>query len=489
MHKKKEYTRLDLSRIATIVMKEHGLEPDFSQDVHDQLKLLNKPGVDHDSHVQDLTELLWCSLDNDDSQDLDQLTACTDIGNGNYKVFIAIADVDALIKKNSPIDQHAMLNTASVYTSARIFPMLPEKLSTNLTSLNLNETRLALVTEIIVGQYGEIFGSTIYRATVLNRAKLAYDSVSGWIESTESTLPGITNVPGMAKQIRMQDTVAQQLRKKRYLAGSLHLQIFQPKAIFEGEHIVGIKEQVQNRGRQLIEELMIATNESTAHFLLKKGIPSLRRVVRSPERWLRIVELAKQYGEILPNEANSKALSAFLAKQNRRDPIRFPDLSLVVVKLMGPGEYVVEQPGATPVGHFGLAVQDYMHSTAPNRRYPDLITLRMIKQALNNSPSPYNQQELYSLAIHCTSQEDAIRKVERRVRKSEAALFLEPYIGKDFDGIITGVTPNYGWVRIFNPPAEGMLIKLPRDCSIGNKLRVKLISTDVDLGHINFTLA
>ena len=486
MHQKKEYSRLDLSRIAAMVMKEHGLEPDFSGDVHNQLSLLNAPGEDHDPHIQDLTGLLWCSLDNDDSQDLDQLTACSDIGNGNHKIFIAIADVDALIKKGSPIDQHAKLNTASVYTSARIFPMLPEKLSTNLTSLNLNETRLALVTEMIVGRHGEMIGSTIYRATVRNKAKLAYDAVSAWIETRESMPAGIACVPGMDKQIEMQDSVAQQLREKRYLAGSLHLQIFQPKAIFEGERIIGIAEQIQNRGRQLIEELMIATNESTARFLLNKGIPSLRRVVRSPERWLRIVELAKRYGESLPDEADSRALSEFLAKQNRLDPIRFPDLSLVVVKLMGPGEYVLEQPGSTPIGHFGLAVQDYMHSTAPNRRYPDLITLRMIKQALNNAASPYDLQELHALAIHCTTQEDMIRKVERRVRKSEAALFLEPYIGKNFDGIITGVTPNYGWVRIFNPPAEGMLLKLPRDCVIGNKLRVKLVSTNVDLGHINF---
>jgi exoribonuclease-2 len=331
-----------------------------------------------------------------------------------------------------------------------------------------------------------MIGSTIYRAMVRNKAKLAYDAVSAWIETKESMPAGIACVPGMDKQIEMQDSVAQQLREKRYLAGSLHLQIFQPKAIFEGERIIGIAEQIQNRGRQLIEELMIATNESTARFLLNKGIPSLRRVVRSPERWLRIVELAKRYGESLPDQADSRALSEFLAKQNRLDPIRFPDLSLVVVKLMGPGEYVLEQPGSTPIGHFGLAVQDYMHSTAPNRRYPDLITLRMIKQALNNAASPYDQQELHSLAIHCTTQEDAIRKVERRVRKSEAALFLEPYIGKDFDGVITGITPNYGWVRIFNPPAEGMLLKLPRDCTIGTKLRVKLVSTDVDMGHINF---
>jgi exoribonuclease-2 len=290
----------------------------------------------------------------------------------------------------------------------------------------------------------------------------------------------------MDEQLKTQDQIAQRLRVKRHQAGSLQLEIFQPKAVFEGEKIIGIAEQEHNRGRQLIEEFMIATNESTAHFLLKKGIPSLRRVVRSPDRWLRIVELAKQYGEVLPGEPDSKSLAEFLAKRHEADPLRFPDLSLVVIKLMGPGEYVLEQPGANPIGHFGLAVQDYMHSTAPNRRYPDLITLRMIKNAIANKPNAYETKELYALAIHCTTQEDAIRKVERRVRKSEAALFLEPYIGKDFDGVITGITPNYGWVRIFNPPAEGMLMKVPKDSSIGSKLRVKLESTDVEMGHINF---
>jgi exoribonuclease-2 len=486
MHPKKQYTRSDLSRIAVIVMKEKGLEPDFSKEIHDQLSEINSPGIDDDPKIQDLTHLLWCSLDNDDSRDLDQLTTCTEISNGSYKIFIAIADVDVLIKKNTPIDEHAQLNTASVYTSARIFPMLPEKLSTNLTSLNFNEPRLALVTEIVIGSTGDVQGSTIYRAKVLNKAKLAYDAVSDWIIGNSPVPLAISSVPGMDLQITNQDQIAQKLRAKRHEAGSLQLEIFQPKAIFEGERIIGIAEQEHNRGRQLIEEFMIATNESTAHFLQKKGIPSLRRIVRSPDRWLRIVELAKQYGEALPNDPNSKALSEFLAKRHLADPLRFPDLSLIVVKLMGPGEYVLERPGADPIGHFGLAVQDYMHSTAPNRRYPDLITLRMLKHAIANQPSPYDNQELYSLAVHCTTQEDAIRKVERRVRKSEAALFLEPYIGKDFDGVITGITPNYGWVRIFNPPAEGMLLKLPRDAAIGNKLRVKLVSTDVELGHINF---
>ncbi|BDX22067.1 ribonuclease II [Polynucleobacter sp. TUM22923] len=482
------FTRSDLAHIASIAMQERGLEPEFSPEVHNQLDLINAPGQDQDPAIVDLSGLLWCSLDNDDSRDLDQLTASIALENGSTKIFVAIADVDAVIKKHSPIDEHAKLNTASIYTSARIFPMLPEKLSTNLTSLNPDEIRLALVTEMTISKEGLVEDSQIYRARVINKAKLAYDAISAWIEGVGSAPTALCSVKGMEEQLHTQDQVAQVLRKRRHDAGSLHLEVFQPKAIFKNEAIVGIQEQVQNRGRQLIEEFMIAVNESTAHFLLKHRVPSLRRVVRSPDRWLRIVELARQYGDVLPADPDSKALSEFLARRLKLDPIRFPDLSLVVVKLMGPGEYVLERPGAEAIGHFGLAVQDYTHSTAPNRRYPDLITLRMIKAILQKQPLAYDATELLILAEHCTKQEDAIRKVERRVRKSEAALFLEPYIGKTFDGIITGIAPNNGWVRIFNPPAEGMLMSRTQLADIGRKVHVQLVSTNVELGFINFAL-
>lgn len=488
-HRHHQFTRADLAHIASIAMQERGLEPEFSPEVHNQLDLIAAPGQDDDPSIQDLTDLLWCSLDNDDSKDLDQLTVSIALPDGTTKILVAIADVDVLIKKDSPIDDRAKINTASVYTSARIFPMLPEKLSTNLSSLNPDEVRLALVTEMIISKDGIVQESLIYRAKVMNRAKLAYDAISAWIEGIGSAPAALCSVKGMEEQLRAQDRVAQLLRKRRHDAGSLHLEIFQPKAVFKNNKIVGIQEQVQNRGRQLIEEFMIAVNESTAHFLLKHQVPSLRRVVRSPDRWLRIVELARQYGDTLPADPDSRALSEFLARRLKVDPIRFPDLSLVVVKLMGPGEYVLERPGAEAIGHFGLAVQDYTHSTAPNRRYPDLITLRMIKSILQKKPLAYDTKELQGLAEHCTKQEDAIRKVERRVRKSEAALFLEPYIGKTFDGIITGIAPNNGWVRIFNPPAEGMLMSRTQLVDIGRKVHVQLVSTNVEMGFINFALA
>jgi exoribonuclease R len=316
------------------------------------------------------------------------------------------------------------VNTTSVYTSARVFSMLPERLSTDLTSLNPGEDRLAIVTEMVVDAEGVVTHSTVHRARVRNHAKLAYDAVAAWIEG-EGDLPEAARaVPGMDEQLRTQDAVAQRMRARRRAAGSLDLETFQPRAVFDGDRVVDIRQQEQNRARQLIEEFMIATNTCTAQFLAQHGGSALRRVVRSPERWLRIVEVASKYGEALPKEPDSRALEGFLARQRKADPLRFPDLSLVIIKLMGSGEYVVEHARGEPIGHFGLAVRDYTHSTAPNRRYPDLVSLRMVKALLSGERAPYGMAELATLAEHCTHQEDAAQKVERSVRKSEAAVDL-----------------------------------------------------------------
>ena len=319
-----------------------------------------------------------------------------------------------------------------------------------------------------------------------NKAKLAYDAVSDWIEKKGPAPEALSRVKGMQEQLIIQDKTAQILRRRRHEQGCLELEIFQPKAIFDGEQVVAVQQQVQNRGRQLIEEFMIATNECTAKFLAAQGHASLRRVVRSPESWLRIVELAKKYNEQLPSQPNSKALATFLAKRHKADPLRFPDLSLVVVKLMGSGEYVVEQPNAEPIGHFGLAVQDYTHSTAPNRRYPDLITLRMIKGALQNTPPPYSNEDLKILAEHCSQQEDAARKVERRVRKSEAALLLSSHLNQTFDAVVTGSSSSATWVRILDMPIEGLLEEGEPNLDVGRKLRVRLVSVNVEKGFIDF---
>ena len=487
MHAHRPHHRSDLIRIATQAMTERGLEPEFSDRVAQQLSTFSAAALETDPAIRDLTGLLWCSIDNDDSMDLDQLTVSEPLAQGAVRLWVAIADVDALVKKGTPIDEHALINTTTVYTSARIFPMLPERLSTDLTSLNAGQDRLALVTEMVFNADGSLAGATVYRALVRNQAKLAYDAVSAWLDG-ECTLPLVSAVPGLEAQLRTQDALAQQLRARRHLQGSLELETFAPQAVFEGETVVDIRQQVHNRARQLIEEVMIATNGCTARYLAARGGASLRRVVRSPERWARIREVALEYDEVLPHEPDAPALEAFLAKRHRIDPLRFADLSLVIVRLMGSGEYVVETPGSAPVGHFGLAVRDYTHSTAPNRRYPDLITSRLVKAALAGAPSPYGNAELAELALHCTRQEDAAQKVERRMRKSEAALLLESRTGQHFEALVTGVTPAGVWVRLLSPPADGKLVRGPGGFKVGDKLRVTLVSTNVEQGFIDFAV-
>jgi exoribonuclease-2 len=486
MSQERRANRSDLIRIAGEVMVERGLEPEFPAAVQAQLATITGPGRDEDPRIRDLTALPWCSIDNDDSLDLDQLTACEPLAAGAVKIFVAVADVDALVTKGSAIDMHAWTNTTSVYTSARVFAMLPERLSTDLTSLNAEQDRLAIVTEMVVAPDASITQATLYRATVRNHAKLAYDALSAWIEGGGALPEAARAIAGLDMQLRTQDEVAQRLRVRRHAQGSLELETFEPRAVFDGERVVEIQLQVQNRARQLIEEFMIATNECSARFVAANGVASMRRVVRSPERWLRIVEVARKYGVNLPKTPDSIALAAFLARRHRADPLRFPDLSLVIVKLMGSGEYVVERPGGPPIGHFGLAVRDYTHSTAPNRRFPDLITLRMVKAVLAGRLSPYSVAELEALAEHCTAQEDAAQKVERRMRKSEAALLLESHVGQQYDAIVTGSSESGLWVRIFAPPAEGRLESGARGLEVSQQIRVKLVSTDVERGFIDF---
>ncbi len=483
------HDRADLKRIARRAMVEKGLEPDFSRDALAELGALKGPAPATSSGagaaIRDQRDKLWVSIDNDDSRDLDQLSVSEPISGGGTRVFVAIADVDALVPKGGALDAHAARNTTSVYTAAEIFPMLPEKLSTDWTSLNEGEDRLALVIEMSFREDATLDASDVYHAAVRNRAKLAYDSVSvgltggAWPEKAASTA-------GVPEQLRAQDAIAQALRARRAEQGALDLETIEPKAVFADDAIVDLRVQEKNRARQVIEDFMIAANGVTARFLAAKGFASLRRVVRSPERWAKIVSVAAERGAKLPAEPDSKALEDFLSAQRRKDPLRFPDLSLVIVKLMGAGEYVVERPGQPAIGHFGLAVRDYTHSTAPNRRYPDLITQRLLKAAIASQPSPYSAAELGPLAAHCTEQEDDADKVERLVRKSAGALLLEPRIGQRFDAVVTGSSEKGTWVRVFEPPVEGKLVHGFDGLEVGDKLRVKLISTDVERGFIDF---
>lgn len=466
-----------------------GLAPDYPASALNQLAEIRGPAESVAGIHRDLTALPWCSIDNDDSMDLDQLTVVGPQDGETTKVYVAVADVDALVHQGSPLDLHAKNNTKTVYTGVKTFAMLPEKLSTDLTSLSPGERRLALVIEMNVHKDGQVLASTIYQAQVKNQAQLAYPSVAKWLEA-KGPLPGAAQkVSGMEDQLRRQDQVAQSLRRLRYQHGALDLETIEPRALMQNGVVVALHQEPQNRAQELIEDFMIAANGVTAKFLSQAGWPTLRRVVRSPERWARIVEVAREYHVELPKEADSKALSQFLSQRRSADPLRFPDLSLAIVKLLGRGEYVLEMPGDGKSGHFGLAVRDYTHSTAPNRRYPDLLTQRLLKAAMANRPVPYGIDELAALARHCTTQEDAADKVERQVRKSASALFLEDRIGQYFNGLVTGAAGKGTWARVFDPPVEGKIVQGQQGLEVGDKVRLKLIKVDVERGFIDFVRA
>ena len=468
-------------------MIDHGLLPDFSPEIIAELRRIEKTVSRNNSHIRDLRGLLWASIDNDDSRDLDQISVAEPLSEGKVKVFVAVADVDEAVKKGSAIDNHSWHNTTSVYTAAEIFSMLPEKLSTDLTSLNEGEDRPAIVVEMVIDQEGMLLSSDLYRAVVRNHAKLAYNSVAAWLEK-EGPMPGpIAAVSGLDEQIRIQDRAAQQLRNVRHHRGALSMETIEAIPVFDEDRLTDLKVERSNRAKELIQDLMVAANEVTANYLAARGLPSLRRVLRQPERWQRIRELAAGLGEQLPFEPDPVTLEKFLAKQKKADPLRFTDLSLSVIKLIGKGEYVADLPGETPPGHFGLAVRDYTHSTAPNRRFPDLVTQRLLKAAIAGQPVPYRDEELKDLANHCTIMENEAKKVERQVSKSAAALLLESRIGEKFDAIVTGASEKGTWVRILQPPVEGKLVHGFDGLDVGNRVRVELIRTDVEQGFIDFS--
>jgi len=436
--------------------------------------------------LRDLRGLLWASIDNDDSRDLDQLTVGEAMSPDKTKILVAIADVDRLVKNGSALDEHAHSNTTSIYTAAEIFPMLPEKLSTDLTSLNPNQDRSALVVEMVVGADGTLVDSAIYAARVRNHAQLAYNSVASWLEGKGAAPEALSAVPALDENLRLQDRAAQTMKNFRHVHGALSLETIEAKPVFDGDQIRALEIEETNRAKQIIEDFMIAVNGVTARYLSAGKFPSIRRVVRTPKRWDRIVEIASQHNVRLPDVPDSKALEEFLIKERAADPLRFPDLSLTVIKLLGSGEYIAELPGEEAPGHFGLAVKDYGHSTAPNRRYPDLLTQRLLKAALDGKPVPYSKDELDALAAHCTQAEDAAQKVERRVEKSADALLLESRIGEQFDSIVTGASDKGTWVRLLNVPVEGKLVQGFEGLDVGDRTRVQLVATDVQRGFVDF---
>jgi exoribonuclease-2 len=477
-----------LRAIARQAMLARGLLPGYSPAVIVETRAAVAAPAVPGGPVKDLRGWLWCSIDNDDSRDLDQLTVAQELTDGAVRILVAVADVDATVHPGSAIDGHAATNTTSVYTAAQVFPMLPERLSTNLTSLNENEDRRAIVVDMTVAADGVVSASEIYQAAVCNHAKLAYNPVAAWLDG--GSMPArVAEVQGMDQQLRIQDRVAQAMDGRRHQHGALSLETLEARAVLEAGTLTDLELAESNRATQLIENFMIAANAVTAVFLERRGYPSLRRVLRSPERWERIVALAAGLGTRLPPVPDARALEAFLCERRKAKPERFPDLSLTVVKLLGRGEYAMRPAGAPGAGHFALAISDYNHSTAPNRRYPDLITQRLLKSALAHEPMPYSEAQLEELAQHCTTQEDNAAKVERRVRKSAAALLLEHRIGELFDAIVTGATDQGTWVRISRPLIEGKLVAGQRGLDVGDAVRVRLTHTDVERGYIDFSRA
>ncbi|MGB0013668.1 MAG: RNB domain-containing ribonuclease [Candidatus Sulfotelmatobacter sp.] len=482
-------SHIDLQAVAKEVMRRRGFEPDFPAAIQQQLSDLrfHPPQISSGKDVRDLRNLLWSSIDNDTSRDLDQIEVAERQSNGDVKVLVGIADVDALVPKQSAIDQHAARETTTVYAGVRNFPMLPEELSTGRTSLLENQDCLSVVVEFVVDAGGHVISSNVYRALVRNKAQLQYNSVGAWLEGSGPAPAKVAASADLQSQLRLQDEVAQKLKNQRFESGALTLQTDELRPLLVNDQVVDMQNQQKNRATELIEEFMIAANGVVARMLEK--VSSLRRIVKQPERWDRIVQLAAAHGEKLPLDPDSKALNDFLLKRKAADPDHFADLSLAVIKLIGPGEYVLERPGDPSPGHFGLAVQDYTHSTAPNRRFPDIVTQRLIKALLAGQATPYSDGELTAIATNCTEKEDAARKVEREMSKRLAAVAMQNRIGSIFDAIVTGVTPHGTFVRALQPHVEGLLVQGPQGLDVGDKLRVKLVRTDAAHGFIDFARA
>ena len=472
-------------------MRAHGFEPEFSPQVQQQLAALtaHPPLVEPGGDVRDLRQLLWSSIDNDTSRDLDQIEVAEPLPSGDTKVLVAIADVDAFVPRHSAIDDHAAIATTTVYTGVRNFPMLPEPLSTGATSLLEAQDKLSVVIEFVVSSDGSVHSHNVYRAIVRNTAQLTYDAVGAWLERTGQAPAKVAASTDLQAQLTLQDACAQALRRARYRHGALNIETIETRPVVLHGEVVDVVRQEKNRATELIEDFMIAANEVVARTLEARHVSSIRRVVKTPERWDRIVALAATLGGALPAAPDSKALNEFLIARKAADPDHFTDLSLAVIKLMGPGEYVLERPGDPEPGHFGLAVQDYTHSTAPNRRFADLVTQRLMKAVLADQPAPYANDDLAAIARNCTLKEDAARKVEREMSKRIAAVAMSGRIGETFDAIVTGVTPRGTFVRVLTPHVEGLLARGQQGADVGDKLRVTLISTDPQRGYIDFARA
>ena len=482
-------THLDLQAIAKQLMESRGFEPDFPSAVSQQLAVLKShpPMVASNGEIRDLRSLLWSSIDNDTSRDLDQIEVAERAGNGDVKIMVGIADVDAYAAKATPIDSHAARETTTVYAGVRNFPMLPEELSTGATSLLENQDRLSVVTEFVVDSSGNVNSPEVYRAVVRNRAQLQYNSVGAWLEGKAAAPAKVAASTELQEQLKLQSEVAQRLKNQRIQHGALTLQSDEVQPLLLNDTVIDVVKQQKNHATELIEDFMIAANGVVARMLEK--VDSIRRIVRTPERWDRIVQLAATKNEKLPAQPDSKALNDFLLRRKAADPDHFAEVSLIVIKLIGPGEYVLERAGEPAPGHFGLAVQDYTHSTAPNRRFADVVTQRLLKAMLAGQSNPYTDGELTAVAANCTQKENAAKKVEREMSKRMAAVAMQHRIGEVFDAIVTGATDHGTFVRVAQPHIEGLLAQGEQGLDVGDRIRAKLVRADVQTGYIDFARA
>jgi len=480
---------VDLQAIAREVMIEHGFDPDFPPSVQQQVATLRMHASSPapNGQVRDLRNLLWSSIDNDSSKDLDQIEVAEQLPNGEVRILVGIADVDTFVARHTAIDDYAAKETTTVYTGVQNFSMLPEVLSTGITSLLENQDAFSIVIEFIVSNDGHVRSSNLYRAIVRNKAQLTYNAVGGWFEGTAPPPPKVAASSELQAQLKLQNRVAQALKKQRFLNGALNIETIEVRPVILNERVVDVVRQEKNPATDLIEDFMIAANGVVARAL--ENVSSLRRIVKTPERWDRIVQLAAEQGGKLPAQPDAKALNGFLTQRKAADPDHFADLSLAVIKLMGPGQYVLERPGDPSQGHFGLAVQDYTHSTAPNRRFADLVTQRLVKAKLAGHSNPYTDAELESIATKCTQREDAARKVEREMTKRMAAVAMAARVGQTFAAVVTGASSKGTFVRILNPRVEGMLVQGQQGLDVGDNLKATLLRTDAQRGYIDFARA